>query len=260
MDPDQRYNSTFSSKGALLAEAQTVLREIDAGMAVPEVRRAVVEEDLLDRGTRGNRETVWKNIYRRYLSGRDPEHVAVLAQFVARCPDPLAVRLILFYESCQVDALLNNLTAGCIHELYQAARTGIHPVDVSQWLDQQQAQHPEIGEWSPTTRDRLIKSYLSTIRDFGLVTGANVKEFSKLFVPRPAFVYALYHELDRGMWGKALISSPDWRLFLLSERDVIFLLEDAANGGFVHFRHAGDVYDLRPVYHTLREVVDVITG
>ena len=92
------------------------------------------------------------------------------------------------------------------------------------------------------------------------MAGAKRKEFHKLYVPREAFIYALYHQKDRGIQGKALICSTDWRLFLLSENEVIFLLEDAANGGFIHFRRAGDIYDLRFVYQDLSEVVYAITG
>jgi hypothetical protein len=252
------YNSTFSGRGALLSEVRTVLREIDAGQDLDRVREAVVEGDLIDRGTRQTRENVWKAVFRRYISERNPERVAALARMAAHCPNPTAVDLVLFYEYCQVDALLYDLTACCTYELYQGARTAIDRVDVNEWLSRQEADHPEIAGWSPRTRGRLTAGYLSTIRDFGLVRGARQKQFHKMYVPREAFVYALYHQKDRGFEGKSLIHSTDWRLFLLSESEVIFLLEDAANGGFVHFRHAGSVYDLRFLYQDLSEVVDVI--
>jgi len=259
MTTDRQYNSTLAGKGAFLSDAKTVLREIDAGRHPDQVRRAVIEDDLLDYRTRHSRSTVWKEIFRRYISERDPEQVATLARMVTRCPNPTAADLVLFYEYCQVDSLLYDLTAYCTYELYQNARTGIDKVDINEWLSQQEAAHPEIAAWSPKTRNRLISSYLATIRDFGLVTGTKQKEFRKVYVPREAFVYALYNQKDRGVQGKALIYSTDWRLFLLSEREVIFLLEEAANGGFIHFRHAGDIYDLRFVYHDLSEVVHAIT-
>jgi hypothetical protein len=259
MTTDRQYNSTLAGKGAYLPETKTVLQEIGAGRHPDQVRKAVIEADLLDQHTRQSRRTYWGEVFRRYISGRDPEYVADLARIVTRCPNPTVVDLVLFYEYCQVDALLYDLTAYCAYELYQNARTGIDKVDVNEWLGQQEATHPEIASWSPRTRGRLTIGYLSTIRDFGLVTGTKQKQFHKLYVPREAFAYALYHLKDRGFQGKALIQSTDWRLFLLSESEVVFLLEDAANGGFVHFRHAGDVYDLRFVYQDLSEVVHVIT-
>jgi hypothetical protein len=260
MNPDRQYNSTFAGKGAMLPDARTVLGEINAGQHPDQVRYAVVKEDLLDRDTLHSRETVWKEIFRRYISERDPHHVEAIARLVAQCPNAAAADLVLFYEYCQVDALLYDLTAYCTYDLYEAARTAIAPVDVNEWLDRQESDHPEVAGWSPTTRNRITKSYLSTVRDFGLVKGTKQKEFYKIYVPREAFVYALYHQYERGIQGKALIYSTDWRLFLLSEREVIFHLEDAANGGLIHFRHAGDIYDLRPAYRDLHEVVHAITA
>jgi len=256
---DRQYKSTFAGKGARLSDAKAILCEIHSGQTMDRVREAVIEDDLLDSGVRLSRSTVWGEVFRRYISGRDPRHVALLASIVARCPDPITVDLVLFYEYCQVDTLLYDLTAYCTYQLYRSARTAIHKTDVNEWLSQQEADHPEIANWSPQVRGRLVRGYLATIREFGLVSGAKQKEFHKMYVPREAFVYALYQQGDRGIDGKALIRSADWRLFLLSESEVVFLLEDAAKGGFVHFRHAGDVYDLRLTYNDLQEVVHAIT-
>ena len=260
LNSDTSYNSTLAGKGAYLDDVKTVLQEIDAGREPDEIRDAVIERDLLDHRTRHSRSTVWKEIFRRYISGREPAHVATLARWVAHCPNATAVDLVLFYEYCQVDALLYDLTAHCTYALYQSARTAIDKVDVNEWLSQQEVDHPEITGWSPQTRSRLMAGYLSTIRDFGLVTGVRQKNFQKLYVPREAFVYALYHQGGRGLTGKALMDGTDWRLFLLSPDEVIFFLEDAAKGGFVHFRHAGDIYDLRLVYDNLHEVVERIAA
>lgn len=260
MPEPQRYLSTFAGKGARLPDMKAMLRALDAGQTVEAVRHAVIEEDSLDAGTRISRETVWHEFYRRYASGRSAAHIAALARMVTYCPTPLAQNLILLYEYCQADALLYDLTADCTCSLYQDARTSIGKMEVNAWLTRQEAMHPELAQWSPQVRGRLVRGYLATIRDFGLVTGTKQKDFYKLYVPREAFVYALYHQKERNIEGKALIESRDWRLFLLSQPEVLFMLEDAAKGGFVHFRYAGDIYDLRCIYSDLSEVVHVLTG
>jgi hypothetical protein len=256
---DKNYNSTLAGKGAYLSETKIVLGQVAAGCSVDQARELVVEDNFLDYRTRHSRSTAWKEIFRRYFSHREADHIVTLAHWVVGCPISTAVDLSLFYEYCMVDDLLYDLTACCTYDLYQKARTTIDKTDVNEWLSRRGVEHPEVVDWSPATRQRLIGSYLSTIRDFGLVKGVQQKEFYKLYIPREAFVYALYHQKDRGIEGKAVIQSPDWRLFLLDEEDVIFHLEDAANGGFVHFRRAGDIYDLRFIYDDLKEVVDVIT-
>ena len=136
MTADRQYNSTLAGKGAYLSDTKTVLREINAGQHPDQVRRAVIEDDLLDQRTRLSRSTIWQEIFRRYISGRGSEHMANLARIVARCPNPTAVDLILFYEYCQTDALLYDLTVHCTYELYQNARTAIDKVDVNEWLSQ----------------------------------------------------------------------------------------------------------------------------
>ena len=260
MNNDRRYNSTLAGKGAYLPETKKVLQQIAGGKSPEEVREAVVEGDLLDQRTLRSRENYWKEIFHRYLSGRAPDHVADLARMVARCDNETATDLVLFYEHCHADELVYDLTADCTYELYQNARTTIDRVDVNEWLKQQETSHPEITDWARSTRNRLIGSYLAILRDLGLVKGRNKKEFYKFYVPREAFVYVLYHQKDRGLRGKQLIESTDWRLFLMSDQEVIFMLEDAANGGFVHFRRAGDIYDLRFVYDNLSEAVRVIVS
>jgi len=132
MTADRQYNSTMAGKGAFLSDAKLVLREMDAGRNPDQVRLAVIEDNLLDQRTRHSRSTVWKEIFRRYVSERDPRDVSTLAHMVAHCPNPTAVDLVLFYEYCQVDALLYDLTICCTYGLYQSARMAIDRVDINE--------------------------------------------------------------------------------------------------------------------------------
>jgi len=56
--------------------------------------------------------------------------------------------------------------------------------------------------------------------DFGLMTGAAVREFSSYILPEESFLYLL-HAMHEG-YGNArdVVHSPDWRLFLMSTTDV----------------------------------------
>jgi hypothetical protein len=252
------FNSTLAGKGAMLSDTKTILAALETGQDLDSIRSAVAEGVLVDRFTRRTRENIWREVFRRYISERNLEHVRLLAQMVTHSSNSSVSDLVLLFEYCQVDDLLYNLTAQCTYKLYHDAHSSIDKVDINEWLNQQEDEHPEITEWSPATRRRIISSYLSSIRDFGLVKGKTKKEFYKFYVPRKAFVYALYYQKDRGLQGKRLIDSADWRIFLMNKREVIFMLEDATDGGFVRFRHTGDIYDLRFVYDNLSEVVDVL--
>jgi len=260
MNNNERYNGSMAGKGAFLDETKIVLNEIARGKSNEQVRKDVIKNDLLDQKTLASRKKYWAEINRRYLSERSDDEVDNLTRVVLHCKNQDAVDLILFYEYCQEDKLLHDLTVDCTFNLYHQAKTTIDKIDINHWLKQKEEDHPEISNWTQSTHSRIVRSYLATIRDFGLVKGVMKKEFYKFYTPREAFVYALYRLRDQGLKGKQLIKSEDWRLFLMDEREVIFMLDDAAKAGYVHFRHSGDIYDLRFIYDDLGEVVNDITG
>lgn len=53
-----RYRSSFAGKGARLADVKTILQALDTGQTMDQVRRAVIEEDLLDSGSLSTRDGV----------------------------------------------------------------------------------------------------------------------------------------------------------------------------------------------------------
>ena len=124
-------------------------------MEPEQIRQAVLEENILDRATWHSRRTVWEHIFRRYMSGRAPQHVATLAHMVDQCPTEAAANLVLFYEYCQADALLYDITADCTYSLYQNARTAIESltaIDV-----------PGIAQRAVAAADRQRTAYVGRI-------------------------------------------------------------------------------------------------
>lgn len=106
--PVPTYSSTLSGKGALLDETLAVLREIDSGRSIDEVKSMVVKEDLLGKTTVSTRVSVWDHIHARYLS--DAHHARVLARMVTRAPDRQTEKLVLFYELCRSFPVLRDTT------------------------------------------------------------------------------------------------------------------------------------------------------
>jgi hypothetical protein len=113
--------------------------------------------------------------------------------------------------------------------------------DVFRWLEAKSVSgHLEITRWSPQTRNKLISHLLSIARDFGLLDGVQHKTFHRLYVPLSAFLYLLYDQYTSGLSGRQLIEADAFRLFLLDREDVLLLLGEAANKGYVTFRYIGN--------------------
>jgi len=253
------YSSALSGKGALLEETLTILRQIDQGYSAEQVRTMVIEQDLLGKMTLSTRRSVWKRIRERYL--RDEHHARVLARMVVHAPDRQTERLVLFYEFCRSTPLLRDVTIECVYPRYAAGYTGIDKTAVQQYLDQITHAHPELTTWSPQTRKKVVSNLLTILRDFGLLRGTQRKEFARLYVPLPAFVYVLYRLADDGVIApRQVLEAKDWQLFFLDKPDVIMLLDEATAAGHCTFKHQGDVYTLDLRYPSLEACVEALTA
>jgi len=252
------YSSVLSSKGALLHETLTVLREIDRGHAINEVRTMVVDHDLLGKMTMRTREAVWENIHARYLT--DGDHARVLARMVVHPPDRQTERLVLFYELCRSSPILRDTTIYCVYLRYAAGYSSIDKTTIHTYFDDIAAEHSELAAWSPQTRDKVVSNILTILRDFGLLKGLRRKRFSRLYVPLAAFVYVLYRLAEEGLTTpQQLLDLEDWQLFFLDSADVIAMLDEATAAGHCTFKHRGDLRSLDLRYPSLEAYVEALT-
>lgn len=259
MEKDLTYTSGLSAKGALIEETLTVLRGLDQGLSVAEIKRQVLEQDVLGKDSRLTRESVWDRIHARYLT--DPQRAWMVARMAIHAPERQTQRLVLFYEFCRAAPLLRDVTRDCIYPHYQAGFVGVDKSLIQRYLDDLAATHPELTTWSPQTRGKVVSNSLSILRDFGLLEGVQQKRFARVYVPLPAFVYGLYRLAGDGVTAPTpVLAARDWRLFLLSAADVVLLLEEAAAAGHCSFKHQGDIYLLDFTYPSLEVCVATLTG
>lgn len=253
------YSSRLSGKGALLDETLAVLREIDRGQAVNEVRTTVMDHDLLGKMTMRTRKNVWEDIRARYLT--DGDHAQVLARIVMHAPDRQTERLLLFYEMCRSSAILRDTTIHCVYHRYSEGYSRIDKGAIHGHFDSIAAEHPELEAWSPQTRDKVASNILTILRDFGLLEGLRQKQFARVYVPLPAFVYVLYRLADDGLrTAQQLLACEDWRLFFLETTDVLGMFDEATTAHHCTFKHRGDVYSLDFHYPSLEACVEALTG
>jgi hypothetical protein len=179
---------------------------------------------------------------------------------VTQAPDTQTAKLVLFYEFCQARPLLYAVTTECVYPRYTGGFVGVDKSLVQQYLDQIAAEHPEVTEWAPQTREKIVSNILTILRDFGLLEGVQRKEFTRLYVPLAAFVYALYRLTERGVnTPTEVLEAQDWRLFLLLQDEVLGLLEEASAAGHCTFKHQGDIYTLTFTYPSLEVCVAALT-
>lgn len=253
----RHYTSDLGNKTSLIPESKRILIEYDLVQSAPAVRKLIVDDNLLMKGTVSTRKRIWESIYARYFSSKETAVTNSLARFVNTPLPEQARHLAMFYEMSTALPLVYDLTTDCLYSLYQNGRSTVNKSDILDWLDQAaDRDHEEINGWSPQTKSKVASNYLTVARDFGLLNGVQQKTFARLYLPAATFVYILYRLKEQGLNTKAIVTSPDFKLFLLEQRDTFLLLEEATRAGYITFQQAGDIYSLVFHYQSLSEVID----
>jgi len=256
----RKYSATLSSKAGLVDETFTALRFIAGGKTEEALRIAFLDEDVLGKDTHENRRAIWTRLHQRYLS--DWGRAKTLAKMATRESNYDFARLFIYYEFCLSEAILYDAIIEKVHVRYVNGFTGVEISDLQAWLDSSQNEHPEVKDWSPQTRKKVLSNILTVLRDYGLMSGVTRKKFERVFVPTSMAGYVLYSLKDRlEQFGPlTVINSPDWHLFWLDESDVTNLLKELTREGFCTFQKQGEVMTLDLKWQNLEEYVEAITG
>lgn len=75
-------------------------------------------------------------------------------------------------------------------------------------------------EWAEVTTKRVAAGLLKMAVEFGLLRGSAIREFSSYHLPERSFIYLLHAMKDEYHNPGKVVSSPDWRLFMLRPSDV----------------------------------------
>jgi hypothetical protein len=74
--------------------------------------------------------------------------------------------------------------------------------------------------WTEATVNRVAAGLLKIAADFGLLTGVQRRQFAPYHLPDPSFLYILHALRDQQSNPAKLVSSPEWRMYLMRPSDV----------------------------------------
>ena len=168
-------------------------------------------------------------------------------------------RLIMYYHFSISDRLVYAITTGLLFERFSKGYVGISKTEIEEFLKLLEKTHSEILNWSPQTRQKLIRHYLAALKDFGVLAGHYKKEFNRLFVSPEVFFYIFYYLRDQGYSKEEIIESPDWRLLMLDASDVNLLLNEGNKSGYIKYEAKGNVRRLEFPFKSLEGFVDGVT-
>lgn len=255
-----KYTATLSSKAGLVEETLAALRLVSDGKSEDDLRFAFLQEDLLGKDTHENRLTIWKRLHQRFFVNW--KRTVTLAKMVNWVSNFNYARLFIYYDFCISEPILFDAVTKPVFNRFSNGFSGIEISDLQAWLDSIQIEHPEVSEWSPQTRKKILSNVLTVLRDFGLMSGVSRKKFERVFMPTSLAGYILYSLKDRlDQFGPfAVIDASDWQLFWLDQSDVLNLLKELTREGYCIFQKQGEIMTLNLKWQSLEAYVEAVTG
>ena len=233
------YSTRNTAKGALLTEAGQVAGALARGMAVDQVRDAVLSGSLLAQRSINSRKGIWDRIHYRYLTHRIDWIIASLVEALRPWLPRRRIRFLLYLHYALRDRLTYDFVTEVLwHKGYQT-RPPVARNDVLDLLDARTPEHPEIGRWTETSRVKLAGNMLSALRDFGVLEG-----IQKKFLVRPGLPLSTAKHLLRILVAKANVAGKSWRIrpggsSCSPNRTWRPALANLASEGEIHFEKVG---------------------
>jgi Putative inner membrane protein (DUF1819) len=205
-------------KGAMIEETYAVFVAWDFARSKRENLDRLRSENFI-----GARSAAWlrdvaKVLNRRFQpDGRD-------RPLVLMAKNGLSVeewRPLLLWHMTRDEFLVRDFLQTFLFREYDSGAFRVHPEDVQSYLDSigtrgATTEHP----WTEETTKRVVAGLLKISVDFGLLRGSAAKEFASYHLPERSFLYLLHAMRDEKLNPGKVISSPDWRLFLMRATDV----------------------------------------
>ena len=207
------YVPTLSSKTSLIEETRQFLLTYARLRDSEKTRLALVNGGLSQR-SRATRATIVNIVQLRLTRWNPPAWV--LDDLIAFAQDrhQTEFQAAMLLHTTRQDHLLYDFVQQIVVQRWFAGERQLIRADVQRFLDSVQPAHPEVDKWSHSTREKLSRNMLTTLRDFGLLQGTASKQIVEPIVP-PAVVQHLIRLLQaEGIASEQVAHHPDWQLWL----------------------------------------------
>jgi len=233
------YSARNSSKGALIEEAGKVCAALVSGHSIDEVRAKVLDGTLLAQRSRSNRDRIWSTLNWRYLITEPPWLLAQLQDAYRSGPHSVEFISLLYLLFALRDRLTFDFVTQVLANKGIQGRPLVSRNDVLDLLQGAAGVQSQIDRWSEKTRVKLAGSILTALRDFGVLQGQQKKTLVQPSLPLSTAETLLRILVTEGERGRAVLENPTWKLFLLSEHEVISALSRLAQTGRIRFEKVG---------------------
>jgi hypothetical protein len=239
-----QFAATFAGAGAMWSEMQALLDHDLRQANESDIKRLIVDENVLAKKTRANRLECLKKLTKRYgLSTTDAPY-AVFLELYYKETSPIQRGLMAYVLLASHDALLRRLGSEWVAPKLRQNGTPLSTMDLAEYFAKLSKSEPDIGTWTELTRFRMCQHLLGLIRDCGLAKGTRLKRSVR---PQPGNMVLLY-VLKLGLLQRMApveILRSDWFTMLSLDLDTsLRRMYEMNSDGLIKFRLQGSVAEL----------------
>jgi hypothetical protein len=246
--------SNILKGGALLDDARRLVDVWDPNEGAAWNLDRIAEENLLAKPSRARAEDVLQRVLRPRLVEPGPHVIAAMKQLLS---SPRGFVEAYYFEASRDDELLAAFAEGPLFGWWEGGRVGVDVHEVAAWLGEL-ALNCETPTWADSTRIEVARHLLAALRDFGILSGAVRKEFSRVSLSIAGFGYVAFRLHESGASSRALLASSVWRRWLLDQGRVTELFHEAARNGLLRYSSAGSAVRVDWLQESLSEVVRAV--
>jgi hypothetical protein len=251
------YSSRIIKAGALLADTTTLLHTWDESQSIADNLARLQSENIFGKASRSRIRDILAIFRQRYLT--DESVTKALACLVNKGFPKPALDRILYFHAALADRSLHDMVTEVLASFYLRGRTEISVEDIRSALKAWVREGKTKASWSDYTTLRVARGLLATLRDFGVLQGANNKRLAPPNLPVSAFAYIAFYLRTRQASGERLIQSEEWKLFFLSTNDVERMFMEAHQRGLLEYYAAGPVIRITFPSESLEDYALVIS-
>lgn len=213
------YLPTAATKNGLVVETRLFLEAYRSSGSVPQARALLVDQ-LLPQRSRETRVVIARNILARLTRWSPPAWV--LDDLVAAGQQENLSRLqtLLLLHHARQETLLYDTVQELVVPHWQRGEPQLNRDDALAFLAERATHHAEIDSWSYETRVKIAGNLLTTLRDYGLLVGRQIRQIVEPAVDDVASAHLVRLLIEEGIPEARLADHPDWRLWLIPPQRV----------------------------------------
>ena len=222
---------THSSRTLMLSDLEQILAVTSPEAGIAEFRLVVVDDNVLGKRTATTREHTVRKL--KALYGLDPQ-----------IPVYRVMRRI-WADDAEGRPLLALLCAVARDPLLRASVDVVLDAPVGSEVTHAQIAATVRPSFSASTRDAIVSHIVSTWVMSGFLSGTTRKTRTRAQATAGSAAYALTLGYLEGSQGRLLLSTAWMRLLDRGPAEVLALVQQAGRRGWIEYRGAGDIIEIR---------------